>query len=132
LGNLPHLWQIYLRLFSARKYFTGLMDRRLEALLQVDGGGVIPADIGIALGVLASDTQVIEDAIQKLLAQDVDMFVLMGDLPVLRTRQVAAGTGPSVVFLAVTDPVGSGVMENISHPTETQPLFELARNSPKH
>ena len=108
------------------------MDRRLEALLQVDGGGVIPADIGIAIGILASDTQVIEDAIQKLPAQDVDMFVPMGDLPVLRTRQVAADTVPSVVFLAVTDPLGSGVMGSIPYTTESQPAIELARNFPKH
>jgi hypothetical protein len=53
-------------------------------LLQADGGGVTPAGNDIPLDIPASDTQVIDDAIQKLLVQDADLPVRTGDLPVLR------------------------------------------------
>lgn len=50
-----------------------------------------PGGHRIHTGILASDTHVIDDAIQKLLAQDEEMLVLASDLPALRAQQAITG-----------------------------------------
>jgi len=78
--------------FYARIYITGRIDQRPEADPRVGSEGVVPAGIGINAGIPASDSQVIDEAIQKLIAQDEDMLILVSGLPALRAQQAVTGT----------------------------------------
>jgi len=83
-------------------------------------------------GVVAEpNAQTIDAEIENLLAQNVDMLLVVGNLAAARAKEAVAGTDTPVVFGAVTNPVGSGLVESISHPggnlTGTQVGRELAK-----
>jgi len=67
-------------------------------------------------GVVGSGTQAVDTEIESLLAQDVDMFFVMGNLVAEQVKHAVEGTNIPVVFAAITDPVGIGVVESISRP----------------
>lgn len=58
----------------------------------------------------------IDKEINKLLSQDVDILVTVGHLATIRAKQAVAGTDIPVVFGAVSNPVGLGIVKEISHP----------------
>jgi putative ABC transport system substrate-binding protein len=77
------------------------------------------------------DPQAVDGEIESMLAQDVDLILTVGNLPALRAKQAVEGTDMPVVFGAVTDPVGEGMVESISRPngnlTGTQVGLEIPK-----
>ena len=67
-------------------------------------------------GVLAPDPQVIEREVKSLMDQKVDLFLTLGTRPALVAKKALAGTAIPVVFAPVINPVGEGIVENLSRP----------------
>jgi putative ABC transport system substrate-binding protein len=67
-------------------------------------------------GVLDPDPQVIEREVKRLLDQKVDLFLTLGTRPALVATKALAGTAIPVVFAPVINPVGEGIVENLSRP----------------
>jgi putative ABC transport system substrate-binding protein len=67
-------------------------------------------------GVLDPDPQVIEREVKRLLGQKVDLFLTLGTRPALVATKALAGTAIPVVFAPVINPVGEGIVENLSRP----------------
>lgn len=67
-------------------------------------------------GVLAPDPQVLAQAVQRLMTRNVDLFLTLGTLPTIVTKQAVAGTTIPVVFAPVVTPVKEGVVESIARP----------------
>ncbi len=58
----------------------------------------------------------LEPAVQKLLAEDVDLILAMPMVAVKQAQQAVAGTDIPVVFGAVYDPVKTGLVESLRRP----------------
>ncbi len=67
-------------------------------------------------GIIESDAQVIDAEIENLLAQNIDLLYVLGDLPALQAKQAVAGTDMPVLIGAVTNPVEQEMVESISNP----------------
>ncbi|HEY7489965.1 MAG TPA: ABC transporter substrate binding protein, partial [Candidatus Tectomicrobia bacterium] len=67
-------------------------------------------------GSLAPDSQVIEREVKRLVEQKVDLFLTLGTLTTLVTKKTIAGTAIPMVFAPAFNPVGEGIVENLSHP----------------
>jgi len=100
---------------------TGMAD-----LGYVEGENVIYIDNGVT----EADPQALDAEIENLLAQDVDLLFPVGNPAAVQAKQAVAGTDMPVVFGAVTDPIGAGLVEGIAQPggnlTGTQTGTEFA------
>jgi putative ABC transport system substrate-binding protein len=68
-------------------------------------------------GPTGSHVEAVDREINNLIAKKVDMLVVLGITPVLRSKQAVAGTNIPVVFIgAPASVVQSGLVERISHP----------------
>src|SRR5262249_31134461 len=67
-------------------------------------------------GVLAPDPQVLEREVRRFLEQHVNLVLTLGTRPALVAKQVLAGTAIPVVFAPVINPVGEGIVDNLSRP----------------
>lgn len=67
-------------------------------------------------GIVESDPATIDAEIENLLTQDIDLLFTLGIPATLAAKQAVAGTGVPVVFGAVVNPVGNGIVESIFHP----------------
>jgi putative ABC transport system substrate-binding protein len=67
-----------------------------------------------------ADLEYRSDAVDKeisgLMAQKVDILLTIGNMPAMRAKQAVEGTDVPVVFAAISNPVGEGLVESISHP----------------
>lgn len=85
---------------------------KMVALSHVEGKDVTY----VYHGLLKPDPQVIEREVQALKDQRVDVLLTLGTQPALAAKKVTAGTAISVVFAPVLNPVGSGVVSDVTHP----------------
>jgi putative ABC transport system substrate-binding protein len=85
---------------------------KMVALSHVEGTDVTY----VYHGLLKPDPQVIEREVQALKDQRVDVLLTLGTQPALAAKKVTAGTAISVVFAPVLNPVGSGVVSDVTHP----------------
>lgn len=65
-------------------------------------------------GVVSRDE--LEATIQKLIDQDVDVIVSLTTPATIAAKELTAENQVPVVFVPVTDPVGAGIITDISHP----------------
>jgi putative ABC transport system substrate-binding protein len=63
-----------------------------------------------------SDTEGLEAEVQALIDAEVDMILSVGTPATQAAHKVTAGTSMPVVFVPVTDPIESGIVENLSTP----------------
>lgn len=54
--------------------------------------------------------------VQKLVDAKVDLILSLSSPATLAAKRVTAGTKIPVIFLPVTDPVGAGIVDSLSHP----------------
>ena len=62
------------------------------------------------------DLEKLDAAVQSLMAANVDLILSITTPATLAAKRATAGTELPVVFSPVTDPVGSGIVENLRHP----------------
>jgi putative ABC transport system substrate-binding protein len=96
-----------------------------------DLGYVEGEDIVYVYNGTTPDTQAIDDAIQSMLDQDVDLIFTAGGLPPRRAKQAVEGTGVPVVFGAVSDPVGLGIVDSIARPNGNLTGVQVGLEIPK-
>ena len=89
----------------------------------IDGFKTGMADLGYVEGKNATyiyngvvEPQAIDGEVKNLLAQDVDMFFTVGNLPTLAAKRAVAGTDVPMVFGTIMKPVEEGVVESLRHP----------------
>jgi putative ABC transport system substrate-binding protein len=125
---------------QAKTYTIGVVNENLALDPVFDGFKAGMADLGyvegenityIYNGVLEPDPQVIDREIESLLAQDVDLFLTTGTVPVLRAKQAVEGTDIPVIFAPVVNPVGEGIVESIRHPGGNVTGVQLGTEFPK-
>jgi putative tryptophan/tyrosine transport system substrate-binding protein len=67
-------------------------------------------------GILENNQNIIDAEIKKLLSQDVDLLLPVGNLLALRAKKVVEGTDMPVLFSTVSKPIESGLVSSLSHP----------------
>lgn len=67
-------------------------------------------------GELEADPQVNETEIKSLIGQKVDLLFTLGNAPSMAAKKAVEGTDIPVVSAPVLNPVGVGIVTNISHP----------------
>jgi putative tryptophan/tyrosine transport system substrate-binding protein len=67
-------------------------------------------------GVVQGTQSAIDAEINKLLAQDVDILLPVGNMAALRAIEAVEGTDKPVIFTLVSNPVECGIVKNLNHP----------------
>lgn len=67
-------------------------------------------------GVTGIEDGIIDAEIKKMLSQDVDVLLALGNVVTLRAKAVLEGTNIPVVGVALGAPVESGLVESLGHP----------------
>lgn len=82
-------------------------------------------------GIIDPTAEATQAEAQRLMDEHVDMFLTAGSLVTREAQTVVEGTDIPVVFCSVTNPVGGGYVESISHPggnlTGTQVGLEIPK-----
>lgn len=82
-------------------------------------------------GVVDPTPEAVDSELQNLMDQHVDMLLAVGNLASVRAKDAVADTDTPVVFCAVSNPIGEGLVESISHPggnlTGVQAGLEIAK-----
>jgi putative ABC transport system substrate-binding protein len=121
-------------------YTIGVVNENLALDLVFEGFKAGMADLGyvegenvtyIYNGVLEPDPQVLDREIKSLLAQDVDLFLTTGTVPVLQAKQAVEGTDIPVISAPLVNPIGEGVVESIRHPGGNVTGIQLGNEFPK-
>lgn len=82
-------------------------------------------------GATGPDAGAMDDEIKKLLAQKVDMLFATSNLAALRSKLAVNGTDIPVVFGAVSNPVGEGIVDSLSHPGGNVTGIQVGLEVPK-
>jgi len=67
-------------------------------------------------GATGNRDEVIDAEIKKMLSQDVDIILALGNAVTFRAKKVLDGTSTPVVAVAMGSPVESGLVESVGHP----------------
>lgn len=82
-------------------------------------------------GIIPSTQEAAEAEAQRLMDEQVDMFVTAGSLVTAAVQQAVEGTDIPVVFCTINNPIAEGFVESISHPggnlTGTQVGLEIPK-----
>jgi putative tryptophan/tyrosine transport system substrate-binding protein len=62
------------------------------------------------------DIDALDPAVQRLMEADVDLMLALTTPAALSAKKAVEGTDVPVIFVPVTDPVGSGLVESLAHP----------------
>jgi putative ABC transport system substrate-binding protein len=108
----------------SKSYVIGIVNLSPPLDAVVDGFKAGMADLGYVEGEnttfiydrVITNMQALDPAIQKLVAADVDLILSLTTPATLKVKQASEGTDIPVVFVPVTDPVGSGVVESLTQP----------------
>jgi putative ABC transport system substrate-binding protein len=82
-------------------------------------------------GPLGSDAKVIDGEIKNLLAQKVDLLLVVGLVPAQRAKQAVMGTDIPVVFAPAHAVVENGLVESMSHPGGNLTGIQAGNEIPK-
>lgn len=82
-------------------------------------------------GPLGSDAEAIDGEIKKLLAQKVDLLLVIGLLPAQRAKQAVASTNTPVVFAPAQAVVENGLVGSMSHPGGNLTGIQAGNEIPK-
>jgi putative tryptophan/tyrosine transport system substrate-binding protein len=80
------------------------------------GGFVEGEDVVYVVEHIERDLAEIGPAVERLLAEDVELIFSISTPATIQAKQAALPLGVSVVFAPVTDPVSSGIVESLTHP----------------
>jgi putative ABC transport system substrate-binding protein len=73
----------------------------------------------------------IDSEIDALLKKKVDLILTLGNRATLRAQQAVEGTDVPVVFAAVSNPVGEGIVESLLHPGGNLSGIQVGLEVPK-
>jgi putative ABC transport system substrate-binding protein len=82
-------------------------------------------------GPLGSNVEAIDGEIKNLLAQKVDLLLVISVLPAQQAKQAVAGTNIPIVFAPATEVVENGLVESISHPGGNLTGIQAGNEIPK-